>query len=112
MHKDYNVFFGDILASIDKIKRYTDRRTFEEFANDDMAVDAVLRNLEIIGEAAKSIPADVRKKHASIEWRKIIGLRNILIHAYSGVDMGIVWDIVKNKLPLLERDVRRALEEK
>lgn len=71
-----------------------------------MRVDAVVRNLTIIGEAAGRIPAEARRKYPSVEWKKIVGLRNILMHAYSGIDMEILWDIVKNKLPVLEKNIR------
>lgn len=109
MPKDSRVYFEDMLTSIEKVKRYVGSLTFEQFAHDEMRVDAVIRNLEVMGEAARSIPPEVRERYPSIEWRKVVGLRNILIHEYSGVDIEILWDIVKAKLPQLEREVRRAL---
>jgi uncharacterized protein with HEPN domain len=70
-------------------------------------LDAVVRNLEIIGEAVKHIPEAVRKNSAEVEWRKIAGLRDILIHEYYGVDAAIIWDIVENKLVALDKAIRR-----
>ena len=76
MYKDYNytIYFEDILASIEKINRYVDNYSFNDLIEDDMRVDAVIRNLEIIGEAAGEIPQEIRDKYPNIEWRKIIGL--------------------------------------
>jgi uncharacterized protein with HEPN domain len=68
----------------------------------------VLRNLEVIGEAVKQLPAEVRAAHPDVEWQKIAGLRDILIHAYFGID--IVWDVVSNKLPELERRIREIVQ--
>ncbi len=109
MHKDSAVFFDDILSSIDRINRYVGKLSFDEFVNDEMRTDAVVRNLEIIGEAASHIPVTEREKYSVIEWKKIVGLRNILIHAYFGIDFDIVWDVIKNKLPVLEKEIKKAL---
>ena len=75
-----------------------------------MIVDATVRNLEVIGEAAKNVPPGIRQKFPNIEWKKISGLRDILIHKYFGVDVEIVWDIIKHKLPELKTTLRRGLK--
>lgn len=105
MPKDYEVFLEDILSSIDKIQAYVGDVSFDEFVKNEMRVDAVVRNLTIIGEAAGRIPPEARRKYQSIEWKKIVGLRNILMHAYSGIDLEILWDIIKNKLPVLKKNI-------
>ena len=82
---------------------------FEDFSNNELIQDGVIRNLEIIGEAVKNLPDDVKKDYPEVEWRKIAGLRDILIHAYFGVDLEVIWDIVKNKVPELKEMVREIL---
>jgi uncharacterized protein with HEPN domain len=80
-------------------------------ASDSKTVDAVVRNLEVIGEAVKLLPEEIRWKQPDVEWQKIAGLRDILIHRYFGIDLEIIQDIVENKLPLLNEKVRRLLDE-
>jgi uncharacterized protein with HEPN domain len=103
------VYLEDMLASCQNISRYTTGLTRQQLAADSKTLDAVVRNLEIIGEAAKSVPKDVRAAHPEIEWKKIAGLRDILIHQYFGIDVEIIWDIVQHKLPGLADQVRRIL---
>ena len=109
MPRDYRAYFRDILEAIRKIKRYTENINFKEFADNELIQDGVVRNLEIIGEAVKNIPEDVKRDNPDVEWRKIAGLRDILIHAYFGIDVEVVWDIVKNKVPKLKEKVENIL---
>ena len=102
MSKDYRLYLEDILGSIRKIEKYISGLTYDTFIQDGLIVDGVIRNLEIIGEAAKHIPLSIRKIHHLIEWKKITGLRDILIHEYSGVNLKIIWDIVVTKVPELK----------
>jgi len=111
MPKNYKVYIQDIKQAITKIEKYTKNLSFTEFKNNDLVIDAVVRNLEIIGEAAKRIPNQAKQKAANIEWKKIAGLRDILIHEYFGVDLEIIWDIIKNKLPQLNKKVNQILKE-
>ncbi|MEO2151446.1 MAG: DUF86 domain-containing protein [Thermococcus sp.] len=108
--RDYRLYIEDILEAIEKIEEYTEGMTLEEFRINKMVVDAVARNLEIIGEACRAFPPEIREKHPEIEWRKIIGLRNILIHQYFGIDTELIWDIIQNKLPELKEKMERLAE--
>jgi len=83
----------------------------DELVKDRRTRDAVVRNLEVIGEAVKKLPAQVKREHPEVEWKKIAGLRDILVHDYFGIDRDIVWDVVQNKLPVLAEQVRRILDE-
>lgn len=96
--RNYKLYVDDILQSMDKIFQYTQGIEYEQFIANDMVVDATIRNLEIIGEAARNIPDTVRAKHPEIPWRRMLGLRNIVIHEYFGIDLSIVWEIVTKNL--------------
>ena len=109
MSRDYKIYLEDILTAIDKIQSYTQNISFEKFSEDEKTLDAVVRNLEILGEAIKNVPEEIRKKHPNIEWKKISGLRDILIHEYFGVDKDIIWDVLQHKLPLLQKQIKTIL---
>ncbi len=108
MQRDYEVYMEDILESITKIENYVKGLSYEDFSKNTLIVDAVVRNLEIIGEAVKKIPTDIKKKYPYIGWRKIAGLRDILIHEYFGINLEIVWDVVINKLPELKVSIKKV----
>ena len=110
MPRDFRVYFEDILSAIRKVKSYTSGLSLQDFLQDDKTFDAVVRNLEVIGEAAKHLPEEARKRTPDIDWKKIAGLRDILIHEYFGIDGEIVWDVVQHKLPTLETAVNHILD--
>lgn len=105
------VFLKDILRSIQKIQRYTAGKEYEEFINDELLIDGVVRNLEIIGEAVKNIPSNFRKRYSFIEWKKIAGLRDILIHEYFGIDYELIWDIIQKEIPTLGKQIEDILKD-
>lgn len=111
MPKDYKIYLQDIIECIENIKDYTSDFSLEDFCNDRKTIDAVIRNLEIIGEAARRLPEEIRKKYPIVEWHKIISLRNILIHEYPGIDLETIWDIIENKLSLLQEQVNAILKD-
>jgi len=84
--------------------------TFAVFAKDNLVYDAVLRNIEIIGEAVKRIPAKIRKEHPETDWRRIAGMRDIVAHHYFSIHDEIVWDIVENKIPVLTDQMKQILK--
>ncbi|RJP34021.1 MAG: DUF86 domain-containing protein [Actinobacteria bacterium] len=100
--RPYLLFLEDILHSIQKIEEYIGGISFEDLKVDDRTLDAVLRNLEIIGEAAKNVPSEVRQRHPDIPWGRMTGLRNIVSHEYFGIDLSIIWRIVTVNLPETE----------
>jgi len=111
MPRDYKVYLEDIAEAIRKIRFFTTGLSLETFYSDVKTFDAVIRNLEIIGEAIKRVPEEIRLKYIDVEWKKIAGLRDILAHEYFGVDVEIIWDIIQNKLPVLERQIGQILDE-
>ncbi len=110
MSRDLRLYLTDILIAGEKVLRYTEGMKFENFVADDRTFDAVIRNLQIIGEAVKNIPDDVRELNPEIEWRKIAGLRDILAHAYFQIEDEIIWDVVENKIPAFLGVVSQLLE--
>ena len=101
----------DILEAANKIKVYTSEFDYISFLKDDKTLDAVIRNFEIIGEAGRNLPNDFRTKYSQIEWERIIGFRNRIVHDYMGIDYSIVWEIVKKYLPQLINDLEIILKE-
>lgn len=111
MQNKYKIYLDDILNSIENIEKYAKNTSYKKFIKTNLVVDAIIRNLEIIGEAVKKIPPEIKKKYPHIEWKKIAGLRDILIHEYFGVNLEIIWDIIINKLPKLKKSVKVILKE-
>lgn len=107
MPRDADVYLADILEAIERIQGYVSGLNYEAFAEDGKTLDAVLHNLEIIGEAAKRVPDAFKERAPSVEWRKIAGMRDLIAHAYFSIDPEIVWDVVTGKLPALAVEVKR-----
>ena len=111
MRRNYLLYLEDILESTDKIQNYAGDLSYEDILQDKMRIDAIVRNFEIIGEASGKIPQEVRDKFPSVEWRKISNFRNVLAHEYFGIKYKIMWDIIKNKLPQLEKQIKAIVEQ-
>lgn len=110
MSKEYRVYFDDIIDSISKINKYIKSYSFEDFIGDEKTIDAVVRNICIIGEAASKIHREFQSSYPEIEWKEIIGMRHKLIHNYSGINYSIVWNVITNKLPVLEKQLKYILK--
>ncbi|MBU2634473.1 MAG: DUF86 domain-containing protein [Nanoarchaeota archaeon] len=107
----YKVYLDDIIESIKRIEEYTKNVSYEDFIKNKLLIDGTVRNLEIIGEAVKRISIDIKKKYPDVEWKKIAGLRDILIHEYSGINLKIVWDVIVNNLPKLKRNIKKMMKD-
>jgi len=106
MSRNWKLFIQDLELACTKIRRYTSEMDFKEFMENELVCDAVLRNLEIIGEAAKKIPPEVRQANPEIAWKEMSGLRDILAHAYFSIDDTILWDIIENEIPNLLKQIK------
>jgi uncharacterized protein with HEPN domain len=95
----------DIWESMEKIERYVCGLDQNAFLHDEKTIDSVVRNLEIIGEAANRLPGDFKTRHPEIAWHRIVGLRNRIVHNYFGIDLDIVWEILQRELPDLKEKI-------
>ena len=111
MSRDAGMYLEDILRSCEKILEYVKGLKRDEFVRDTRTYYSVIRNLEILGEAAKNLPSELKEELPNIEWRKISGLRDFLAHAYFGIDDDILWDVVENKIPQLGEKVGEYLSD-
>ena len=103
-------YLEDILDSINKISMFIDGVSQEMFLRDEKTVYAVIRSLEIIGEAAKKIPEKIRTKYPKLPWREMTGMRDKLIHDYIGVDLEVVWRTIQEDIPGIEKDIREIVD--
>lgn len=110
MKKDPKILLFDVLDSIEKIEKYAKNVSENDFFDNIQVQDAVVRRIEIIGEAVKGLPISFRNKHTDIPWKKIAGTRDVLIHDYSGIDVDLVWKIIKKDIPKLKKQIKELLE--
>lgn len=112
INKNILLFIEHVLESIRDINAFTLNVTSKkEFAENKEKLNAVIRSLEIIGEAVKNIPISFREKHPQIPWKKMAGLRDIIIHQYFDIDLDIIWSTIKEDLPILEKHIKKIKEE-
>ncbi|MDQ1276806.1 MAG: hypothetical protein QG610_2384 [Euryarchaeota archaeon] len=112
IERDVGDYLQDILETIESCERFIKGMDFDQFLSDEKTIFAVSHALEIIGEATKHIPEEVRKKYPFVPWRRMAGIRDVIIHAYFGVNLSVVWNTANERLPELKRDIKKILEEK
>ncbi len=110
-NRDFTDYINDILDSIKEVTEFTAGMSFDDFCRDKKTINAVIRSLEVLGEAARKIPDDLRNKAPDVPWDKMTGMRNKLIHEYFGVDLEIVWAVIKEELPPLTAHLKKILPE-
>lgn len=111
MKRDMRLYLDDISGAIDKILNYTGGMGFEQFKNDGKTVDAVIRNFEVIGEAAKNIPDNLAAAYPDVPWKEMAGMRDKLSHEYFGVRLDVVWHTVQGRLPGLRSRIQEIIGE-
>jgi uncharacterized protein with HEPN domain len=110
MKKDDSVYLHHIMDAFVQIERYTDGVSHDDFMENRLLQDGVIRQLEVMGEAARNLTEDLRNEYPNIPWRQMIGLRNRMIHAYFNVNLQIIWEIIQGDIPNLKKDINYVLE--
>ena len=105
------IFFEDIITFIKRIESYIQDLNFENFKENQLVIDAVIRNLVLIGEASKNISSEIRKKSSNIPWSEMIGLRNLATHGYFKIDLTIIWDIITKDIPENKQSIQNISSE-
>ncbi len=106
-NRPVELLLNDIIEAIDRVAQYTEGLSFDAFSKDRKTIDAVVRNLEIIGEAANRMPDEFKEKRSNVEWHKVVGLRHRIVHEYFGIDLQIIWQIINTDLPELRKTLSR-----
>jgi len=111
MKRDYKLFIKDIISAMKSIEEFVEGLSLDEVREDDKTSSAVIRKFEIIGEATKHVPEDLKEKYPDIPWKRMAGMRDRLIHAYFGVDYRLVWEAIKIDIPELKPRLQQVLAE-
>ncbi|RMD98006.1 MAG: DUF86 domain-containing protein [Calditrichaeota bacterium] len=109
--RNYRLYLQDIVAAMESIEQFIAGMDFESFQADDKTASAVMRKLEIVGEAVKQVPEEIRRRHPEVPWKEMAGLRDKLIHFYFGVDYFLVWRAITERVPRVKKEIQAILEE-
>lgn len=107
--RDFRLYLLDIIAAIDRIEQFTEGMDLTAFRMDDKTTSAVLQKLEVVGEATKQIPKEIRQKNPQLPWKEMAGMRDKLIHFYFGIDYELVWKAIHNRLPHVKQGIKKLL---
>lgn len=105
--RDLELYIEDIQDAISKIEKYVEDLNFDDFIKDTKTMDAVIKNLAVIGEAVRNIPSKIRLKYSEIPWAEIMGMRNKIIHEYFGIDEEILWETIQEDLPKFKEQIKK-----
>lgn len=111
MTRDFRLFLDDIYSALLKIENYTQELDFNKFQQDNKTIDAVIRNFEILGEATKQIPSNIRSKYSKVPWKEMAGMRDKLVHAYFGVDIDVLWETIIKRIPELKNQIQEIIDD-
>lgn len=111
MPRDYRVFLDDILEASRAVLEYASGLSREQFFADRKTMQAVVWNLQVIGEAAKNIPHEIRSRYPDVPWRDMAGLRDVIVHQYFEIKLDVIWKVIQNDVPLVETRISAILEE-
>ncbi len=109
--RDYTLYLKDILEAMNDIEIFVEGMSFENFQNDNKTTSAVIRKFEIMGEATKQIPDEIKQKYSEVPWKEMAGMRDRLIHLYFGVDYDLVWSTIKKRLPQVKIMIKKIIDE-
>lgn len=104
------LYLSDIHDAIEKIYGFVDSMSFEIFSQDAKTIDAVVRNIEVIGEAARHIPEPLRLAYPTVPWKQVVGARDKVVHEYFGIDLEVIWKTIQDDLPILKQEIDRMME--
>lgn len=110
VERNFIMYSEDMIQSMERIGEYADGLDLQEFKQNHLVIDAVVRNFEIIGEASKNVPKDIREKYPEIPWRQMYGLRNLIAHEYFGVDYEMIWEIATKNIPQNYKDLLNIVD--
>jgi len=111
MKRDYRLFIKDIIAAMESTEGFVEGMSFEQLTQDDKTSSAVIRKFEIVGEATKCLPDELKEGHHEIQWKRMAGMRDRLIHAYFGIDYKLVWEAIKTEVPSMKLKLQEILTE-